>query len=435
MKSSHPGRLRYGDPEPLRLAQKRLLEIGAAPASVSFLQRTSQAATDAVCNEVLAEVRAFSDTQNPEAVPQLKAHAREHVDEIVRLFEGAPVGEFAFVSAHAQRRAEQHFPLEVTLHSYRCGLRVLSQWMRDAALTTKPRNADAVVSAIVDFAIEYTNLVSTIMTAEYVEHTRMVAAAEGDRRSEMLNLLLNGYDESDGRIARLLRRHGYLDQRLSYCVAVVQSAAPSEMELPERVQRIVAAVSDLLANISPRVMVGVRNALVVAVISERRRQSGWTAPQVDLARRIHDLMLQLGPSVLVGLSADQPSTSSIPRGLQEATIAMELASVANRVVQFTDLPLRSLILHRGGDYARSVVPTWVTALLAADGKSDGALVATLRAMADADLNVQSAGRSLGIHANTVYARLDRIRELSGLDGRRHHDLVEILLAVDCARGN
>ena len=181
MKSSHPGRLRYGDPEPLRLAQRRLLEIGAAPASVSSLQRTSQAAAEAVCNEVLAEVRAFSDTQNPEAVPQLKAHAREHVDEIVRLFEGAPVGEFAFVSAHAQRRAEQHFPLEVTLHSYRCGLRVLSQWMRDAALTTKPRNADAVVSAIVDFAIEYTNLVSTIMTAEYVEHTRMVAAAEGDR--------------------------------------------------------------------------------------------------------------------------------------------------------------------------------------------------------------------------------------------------------------
>jgi sugar diacid utilization regulator len=49
------------------------------------------------------------------------------------------------------------------------------------------------------------------------------------------------------------------------------------------------------------------------------------------------------------------------------------------------------------------------------------------------MNVQKAGRRLGVHPNTVYARLGRIRDLTGLDGQRHHDLVELLLAADCCR--
>jgi sugar diacid utilization regulator len=47
------------------------------------------------------------------------------------------------------------------------------------------------------------------------------------------------------------------------------------------------------------------------------------------------------------------------------------------------------------------------------------------------LNVQQSGRQLGVHPNTIYSRLSRIREISGLDGQRYHDLVELLLAVDC----
>lgn len=430
MKTPHPGDGGHRDREPLRRAHGRLQDVGAIPANGAALRLGAEAVAQTLCRETLAEVAAFSDTRNPQIQPEFESHAKAHVEEIVRLFEGSEIGGFEFVADHARRRAEQHFPLEVMLHAYRCGLRVLSQWMRETAIAARPANADAVVSAVADFAIEYTNVVSTVLTAEYVEQTRIVAAAEGDRRTELLNILLNGYDESDGRVARILRRNGYLDQRLSHCVIAVQSVVPSEMELPERTQRIIAAVGDVLAPISTRALVGVRNAQVVAVVTARRRQSGWTAPQAELASRLHDVLLQLGPAVVAGVSADQPSTASIPRGLQEATVAMELASVARRVVRFTELPLRSLILHRGGDYARLMVPPWMGALLSADRKAEGALVATLRAMADADLNVQSAGRGLGVHPNTVYARLDRIRELSGLDGRRHHDLVEILLAVD-----
>ena len=290
-----------------------------------------------------------------------------------------------------------------------------------------------IVAAVADFAIEYTNAISTIVTAEYVAHTRVLAEAESDRRSELLNTLLSGYDESDGRVARLLKRAGYLEQRQTYCVAVAQPTNPSEMEHPERAQRIANAMAAIVCVTPIRILAGIRNNAVAAILSDSRRQSGWTAPQTGLAERLRTLLLGLGPAVLVGASTDQPSTSYVPRALQEATIALDFASVKERVVLFSDLPIRSLMLHRGGDYLRSVAPQWIAALNSADEKARGSLIATLRALADADLNVQKAGRDLGLHPNTIYARLVRIKDLTGLDGRCHHDLSELLLAADSWR--
>jgi sugar diacid utilization regulator len=179
-------------------------------------------------------------------------------------------------------------------------------------------------------------------------------------------------------------------------------------------------------------LVGLRNNAVVAVISARRRQSGWTAPQANLAERIHPMLMHLGPAVLIGLSADHPSTSFVPKALQEAVIALDFASVENRVVQFAHLPVRGLLVHRGTEYVKSTPPNWVAILVNSDATAGGALVQTLRAVADADMNVQKAARILGKHPNTVYTRIERIRELTGLDGQRYHDLTELLLGLDCA---
>jgi sugar diacid utilization regulator len=171
---------------------------------------------------------------------------------------------------------------------------------------------------------------------------------------------------------------------------------------------------------------------VAVVISARRRQSGWTAPQADLAERIHPTLLVLGPAVLAGVSADHPSTSFLPRALQEATTALDFASVENRVVQFAGLPIRGLLVHRGTEHVKSTPPNWVAVLVKSDAAAGGVLIDTLRAVADADLNMQKAARILGRHPNTVYTRLERIRQLTGLDGQRYHDLTELLLGADCA---
>ena len=311
----------------LREVSSRLAKNGVARNAGPSLDASMEKAATALREAVLAEVPAFSASGNPEILPSLAAHAGEHIQEIRRLFGGGEIGDFQFVRAHAQRRAEQYFPLEAILHAYRCGHRILSHWLRDAVVAAQPASIENAISAVADFAIEYTNTISTIMAAEYVAQTRILAEAEGDRRTELLNILLSGYDESDAKSARLLKRAGYLEQRHSYCVVVAQSTNPAEMELPDRAQRIANAISAAVATTPIRMLVGVRNSVVIAVLSDVRRQSGWTAPQTNLALRLHPLLLGLGPAVLIGASTDKPSTSFLPRALQEATIALDFASV------------------------------------------------------------------------------------------------------------
>lgn len=409
----------------------RLRNMGVVPALGQRLERDLAAVQKELGATIVGQIPAFTETRNPDILPELAAHSARHVQEIARLLAGGEPGAFEFVAENARRRAEQRFPLEATLHAYRCGLRAMSSWMRAHAVADRGIDERDVADAAADFAIEYTDTISNLLTAEYVDQARRLAEAEGDRRTELLNILLGGYDESDGRVARILRRAGYFEQRQAYCVALAQSAEPKEMENPARARRVVDAVTDVLSRLSARQLVGVRDNLVVAIVSDTRRLSGWTAPQTRLADRVFPELLRLGPSVIVGMSSDVPSTAHIPKALNEAQVALDFAHVGDRVVRYTSIPVRQMMLRHARDGVQSALPAWIDVLIAADAKSGGILLSTLRAYAAADMNVLRAAKSLRVHANTVYARLAKIADITGLDARSYAALTELLLAADC----
>ena len=268
---------------------------------------------------------------------------------------------------------------------------------------------------------------------EYLRRTRQLSETEADRRSQLLSLLLEGYDESDGRVAKLLRTAGYLDQRQSFCVVVASSVDAREMQNTARANRLLAAARKALEDLPVRALFGFHEHRVVAVVSGTRRLSGWTAPQAELASRVSWPLLSLGNSVLVGVSADSPSTALIPKALREAKLALEVADAGQRVVEYAKIPLRTLLLRVGAGNVGSAMPAWASALRIADQKSRGTLVATLRAYADADMNVLKTSQRLNVHPNTIYARMQRIRDVTAMDPLRYHGLNEMLLAVDCMK--
>ena len=419
-------------PPSLPASLKRLRELGVVPRAAAVLDNSVREVAQRLRAAVLGEVPAFSESRNPDVLPDLERHAGEHLTELRRLSGGGPAEAVEFVRAHARQRAAQRFPLGATLQAYRCAHKALAPWLLEAALAVVPRGHQRIAPAVADFAMEYTSAIGIVAAAEYVAHTRALAEAEGDRRTELLGILVSGYDEADARVARLLKRAGYLEQRSSFCVAIAQSTDPLEMESPARALRIVQALTEAVDSMSVRALVGVRGNTVVAVYSDLRRTSGWTAPQPNLADRIRPRLLALGPAVLIGLSGDQPSTSFIPRGLHEATVALDFANVGERLVPFAELPIRRLLIHRGAGYVQSALPAWYAGLREADTKANGTLLETLRALADADMNLQRAARELGVHANTLYARIERINDLTGLNAQRYHDLTHLLLAADCA---
>ena len=138
---------------------------------------------------VVREIPAFLASANPEVLPTLAQHSEAHIVEIERLLAGGKLKDFEFVKAHGRLRAEQHFPIEATLHAYRVGHKILSHWMREAALATASVSADKAIPALADFAIEYTDAVSTVFAAEYVTHARLLAETLG--RSPRLVVRLN----------------------------------------------------------------------------------------------------------------------------------------------------------------------------------------------------------------------------------------------------
>ncbi len=410
-----------------------LRRLGIVPRVASELDGEADAIERELCDSVAEQIPAFSASGNPDILPEQTAHHVRHMQEIRRLAGGHRVGDFDFVQDHARRRASQKFPLEATLHAYRWSHKILSRWIRDAALAVAPADAQVrrVVAAAADFAFEYTDAISTLATAEYVAQTRRLAEAEGDRRTELLNVLLSGYDESDGRVARLLLQSGYLRQRQTYCVAVAQPVDPAEMQNRARARRLANALDDSVRLGGVRSIVGIRANLVAAVFSATRRQSGGTAPQSAHAERLAPELLKLGPAALIGVSSDVPSTSHIPRALEQATLALECANVADRVMQYTEIPMQRMMLRHARDELRAALPAWATALHGADDKMRGALSSTLHAYADTNMNVLQAAKRLKLHPNTIYARMNKIEDLTGKNALTYHGLTELLLAVDC----
>ena len=384
---------------------------------------------------VLSDVPQFSQSRNPDLLPELALHGREHVDEFLRLLRGGRIGAFSFVQEHGRRRAEQHFPLEATLHAYRSSHKVFSRWLRETASKSLSRAQDAqeTTSAIADLAMEYADAVSLIFAATYSSHSLLLADVAGDQRSELLKILLDGYDEADARAARILRDAGFLDRRQSFCVALARSVDPTEMLNASRARRMADSIKELVAGLTVRRVIDVHENKVTMVFAAVRRESGWTAPRSSLAQEIRAALSLVGNAALIGVSNDAPSTAHIPNAYSEASIALELASVSERVGQFSEIPLRRLLLHFAAEEFHRVLPSWTKAFFEANEHSRGALVATLRTYASVDMNILQAAQVLGVHPNTIYARFQRVVDLSGLQPKSFNALNDLLIVCDYAR--
>jgi hypothetical protein len=289
----------------------------------------------------LAAVPEFSKSRNPELTPELAQHCKDNVDQFLRLLRGEAAGGLDTIHSHARRRAEQRFPLEATLHAYRSDLKVWSRWLREsvfAVAVTEKTDTQQAIAGLSDFAMEYTDTISTAFATTYSAHSLLLAEQAGDQRSELLNTLLGGYDEADLRAARLLREAGFLEERQFFCVALARSVDPTEMLNASRARRMADSVEQIIAELGVRRVIDVHNNKVTMVFAAVSRDSGWTTPRASLAKRIRAALALVGNAALIGVSNDIPSTSHIPTAHHEATTALELANVSQRVVQFSDIP-------------------------------------------------------------------------------------------------
>ena len=419
--------------EALDAALRHLRRLAVIPAVGRRLGSEAADAGLELAKQVAENVDAYTSSANPDVLPSVEAHFQHLATDVAKRLAGGGQSDNEFVHHYATQTATQKFPLDAVLDGYRKIQHSLLVWIRGAALDASDKDASVrrVVAGINEFTLAYLANVASLATAEYVQRTRRIAEAEGDQRTELMTILLGGYDESDTRAAQMLRRAGYLEQRQSFCVAVARSVDPREMENDARATRMADALSTALKDLPVRTIVAVRDSMVIAIVSANRRMSGWTAPQSLLADRINPALRTVGPAALIGLSTDAPSTSHIPRALNESKLALDFATVTNRVMPYADIPFRHRLVRLAQRDIKSTLPVWLPPFQAQDAKAAGALTQTLIAYADADMNVLRTAKLLNLHPNTIYARLQKIHSVTGLNALSYHALTELLLATEC----
>jgi PucR family transcriptional regulator, purine catabolism regulatory protein len=224
----------------------------------------------------------------------------------------------------------------------------------------------------------------------------------------------------------LLARAGELslnvEEGASVIVARAHPQAPTEEGWRARVRSVVergarAAVSRSIAALSEREDAVAAGAEVLLLVPGGEEASAARAAEAVLREMEASLS---GYTFALGRSRIASDPADLPRAAGEALLAANVAQ--------GDSEEASLAFEQTGAYrlllsAMSENPTelrrfyaeTIEPLLAYDEQYETELVRTLATFLEADGNVAGTAQRLFTHRHTIYYRLERVRELSGLD--------------------
>lgn len=168
-------------------------------------------------------------------------------------------------------------------------------------------------------------------------------------------------------------------------------------------------------------LAGMRGDMLVAVAVDLDR------PQAkDLVTAIAAAIDRTHPGLRMtwGVSRQHADVVELPSAFNEARTALSAARRlgGQNVFLYEELGIVRLLLGSGNDPDLQTFIEEVTGpLIEYDRENAGSLVRTLRAFFDADCSQRVAAERLFIHHKTMRYRLERIRQLTGLDLSRHED--------------
>jgi sugar diacid utilization regulator len=255
------------------------------------------------------------------------------------------------------------------------------------------------------------------MTDAYLAEARLLVAQRARARVALVEDLMHGRQPGDLEARELCERCGIRSGgHIAVAIARPLSGAPGDGTDRDAVLvRMSELVETSLSARGLGALVDRRDGAVVAIAASQADTArsmtnvlrGWVAEQ----RKAVDAPFG------IGISLDVSDIAAVPQAYHEAERAVEFAEARRPVVHVADVDLVELVLRRPDAAALRLMPKWVDRFREADGVKVGELSSTIRAFADCNLNVKQTARRLELHTNTVYFRLNRIRELTGVDPR------------------
>ena len=163
-------------------------------------------------------------------------------------------------------------------------------------------------------------------------------------------------------------------------------------------------------------------------------QEGSPLETQDAARRLAGRLERYGA---VGLSSFYSEPADLPRGLQEAELVVDVLEQSDGAITEDigtgtyRLLFRVLASHP--EEVRSFFEDTVAPLVRYDDQYGTDLVGTLDAYLENNCNMNATAAMIYAHRHTVAYRLDRVRELTGLDPVRSEDRERLGLGLKAYR--
>lgn len=270
-----------------------------------------------------------------------------------------------------------------------------------------------------------------------------VAEVQSRQRMEAFHRLLVG----QGALPALTGRQpsGRLQQLEQHVVAVIPikqltfaSGRTGELPPPEELDRLLRSLEAVLHTPHSTALAGVQDHLIVLAASFSTTMP-WGEVQERCRRLPRALRAFLQPEShpLIGVGAVQTHIKDVALSLREAQEALRIAvqtGLPGPVVFFEQLALFRLlsqIARQPG--ATETVEAVVGPLTAYDTDNGTNLLQTLQVFVENGGNSRQAAEALFIHPNTLQYRLNRVRELIGLDWRDAQDFFMLQMAMQIWR--
>lgn len=370
---------------------------------------------EAMLGAILGEIGSYDRPGGEALLTDVREHCRLHVDLLLRSLRAGrdpDRSDLTFARDAAARRVHQAIPLDGLLQAFRVGHRTLWQAIVDEAASTRAGREAAI--RLAGEAMEYIDLASTHVAEAYLRESGQLAELIQRRHRDLLENLLAGRLPDDAETETLglgLER----DADLLVAVASLQ-------EGPAGDDRALAEAADAIAaSIGSRALVVVRQNEVAAVLPLGGESPAAMGVALDVARvaagREH------GIQMLIGVSGVCRGLGEVAQRYLEAHQALRRCNPDRPIVSLSELSPFEHLVASADRSTRTSIAMEATPLTEI---GNGALMETLRAYLDSDLDVARTAQALYVHPNTVRYRLRRISELTGLDAQSFSGLVELL---------
>jgi sugar diacid utilization regulator len=199
----------------------------------------------------------------------------------------------------------------------------------------------------------------------------------------------------------------------------------------ERVRHLVALVSDEVPEALAQLA---EDGRVYGLVPPAEAEGDAAASATALARRVASRLRAHGS---VGLSSFFAEPAALSRALEEAALVLDVVRLggAPGAGDVGDGTYRLLfrVLASHPEEVRSFYEDTIAPLARYDEQYGSDLVATLAAWFEHDCSTVATAAAIFVHRHTVAYRLDRVKELTGLDPLRSEDRERLGLGLKAGR--